>query len=186
MRRSILLVLVAALMLTLTVGATASVAAGPGVEAQAAARRGRRRAARCPTGRRARRGRRAARCRARRFAARRRATGGGGLASGFYEDEAKNVTVRVTGTQARVDLPVPSECPLGGVTVGSDGILTAIGDTARANGVITSGLGIRIDWQIVVRPSSLAYTLDTAYLVQIDESPPCAGSDRVTGRLVKQ
>lgn len=186
MRRSILLVLVAALMLTATVGATASVAAGPGVEAQAAARargRARRRAARCPRGRRA-RGRRAARCRARRPAARRRAAPAAGLADGFYQDAAKGISLTVTGGNVRVGLLLPAKC-------GARLAVTVPG-TIRTSGSRTTGSGqigsmtIQVIWRIAITHPSLAYQLEASSVVKFPDTIPCSDVERFSGRLTKR
>ena len=180
MRRSILLALVTALALMGIVGATASLAAGPGAGAQVAARGGRR-AARCARGRRARRGR----CRRARTPARR---GTGVLVDGTYKDASTSVLFIVAGGEGEVSFPMPNDggCPGGGLLVTGRGPLSTAAGTVRSSGSMQGSLFPSIDWAIAIRSATLTYQLDVRFVLQFPGDPPCTGSGAFSGTLAKK
>lgn len=185
MRRSILLVLVAALALAVGMNAPASAISG---DAHAAAKK---KPGKCKAKKKkgkagqlladgAAAGKKKPKCNAK-PKAKPKPKSPAALADGFYEDTKNSVRVTVTGGGKNVELGFPTSCFL---YSSEDPVpLQPSGDAMKASedrDILIAGIPGHMTWDLTLKPT-LAYTLTLAFHVEV-----CTASKAVSGTLVKK
>lgn len=201
MRTTFWLAVIAAL--ALAAGSGTSLASGPDVSAQPAAKK---KAAKCKgkgkgkakkkgkarrslaadsaaKGKRKRKGKKGGRCKGKS-----KTRGGSAFGKGAYGDAAKGVTVEVTGgaKRAKVLFTLPSGPCFAGIALGDESPLTRKGKVSTATGRLSSPGFYTLDWTLTVKEPGLKYDLRLRLLLTAADQPPCKDESRISGTLTKR
>jgi hypothetical protein len=114
--------------------------------------------------------------------------GGSAFGKGAYGDAAKAVTVEVTGgaKRAKVLFTLPSGPCFAGIALGDESPLTRKGKVSTATGRLSSPGFYTLDWTLTVKEPGLKYDLRLRLLLTAPDQPPCKDESRISGTLTKR